>query len=143
MKKIIVILFVLFYTTSVISQYKSEGSFSTDNQIIQNDLLTIVKSVLSSKDLQQISNYLSPEAYIILDNKYESLFEVLQNMAKKEKVLGNTDLTFSFMRLWISNDEKTAYLILESKADKKPIWHSIFFNKKESNNWQIINWHKS
>jgi len=61
----------------------------------------------------------------------------------KEKLLGNLDRAFQFMKLWLSDDQKTAYLIIESKGDNKSIWHTILFTKKENNNWQIINWHRS
>lgn len=88
-------------------------------------------------------DFISPEAYIILDNKYESLFEVLRDKITKEKLLGNLDQAFQFMRLWLSDDQKTAYLIIESKGDNKSIWHTILFTKKENNNWQIVNWHRS
>ena len=143
MKKVLFLFCVLFYTTSILSQYKSDKSNSTNDKLPNNVLISIVKSVLSNKDLQQMYDFISPEAYIILDNKYESLFEVLRDKMIKEKLLGNLDQAFQFMRLWLSDDQKTAYLIIESKGDNKSIWHTILFTKKENNNWQIVNWHRS
>lgn len=143
MKKVLFYCCVLFYSTSILSQNKSDHSNSSKDNLPNNVLISIVISVLSNKDLQQMYDFISPEAYIILDNKYESLFEVLRDKITKEKLLGNLDQAFQFMRLWLSDDQKTAYLIIESKGDNKSIWHTILFTKKENNNWQIVNWHRS
>ena len=108
---------------------------------VQEQLSSIVVGILTENNFNSYKENISPEAYIIVDNNYQSIFEVLdnppQNFTKgKETIVG-------FIHIWLTDDNK-AYMIMQTTTvDEKISWHSIFFKLSENDKWQILNWHKS
>lgn len=104
--------------------------------------IQIVKSVLEADNLDNQKENIFPEAYVVLDGNYESIFEIFNNSGKKEKfVEKNIEIGLSHLR--IMTDEENAYLVLQTKSQNKSHWHTILFHKNKENHWQIQSWHKS
>lgn len=144
MKKIVVILIILFYAIGYSSPHITDDKSVKDTALVEK-LVTIVTSILQGKDYSELRGNISPEACVIHNNTYESILEVLDNPSKKEKFIEVKETIISFVHLWMPDDQNTAYMVLESKsADKTKItWHSILFKIGENKKWQILSWHKS
>jgi hypothetical protein len=99
--------------------------------------------MLSGEDISNITNNISPEAYIIINNKYESIFEILLNPIKMSSLIEGEDIQYAFLHLILQADNKNAYLVLETKQNKRSSWHTILFRMADNNLWQILSWHKS
>jgi hypothetical protein len=108
-------------------------------------LTSVATSILQGINYSEFRENLHPEAYVINNNVYESIFEVLGNASKKESLIEGKDLRVGFVHVRVHDDLKTAYLILESKSDKtlETHWNTIIFKISKYQKWQIISWHKS
>jgi hypothetical protein len=144
MKKTAVILIILFYNLAF-SSPQIEGYKNVKDSALVEQLVVIVTSILHGNEYTRFKENISPEAYVIYNNTYESIFEVLENPSKKEKFIEVKEILVSFVHLWMPDDQNTAYMVLETKsADKTKItWHSILFKIGENKKWQILSWHKS
>ena len=145
MKRIALILVVLFSAT-LFSLQKSSGynKNAKDSELVEQ-LVPIVLSLLQGSDYTEFKENISTEAYLINNNTYESIFEVLSNPTKKEMFVEGKEIKTGFIHLWLPDNEKEAYMVLETKsADNLKIsWHSILFKNGENHKWQILSWHKS
>ncbi len=143
-KRIIVILIVLFSATAFSSPQNGDDKDVKDSALVEQ-LVSVVTSILHGKDYSELRENISPEAYIINNNAYESIFEVLDNPAKKEAFVEVEETTIGFVHLWMPENQDNAYMVLETKsADNTNItWHSILFKIGENKKWQILSWHKS
>jgi hypothetical protein len=144
MKRTIVILIVLFYAIAFSSPHLVDDKSSKDSLLVEQ-LVSIVTSILQGKDYSEFRENISPEAYVINNNTYESIFEVLDNPAKKEKFIEVKETKIGFVHLWMPDNQDNAYMVLETKSDdsSKTSWHSILFKFGENKKWQILSWHKS
>ncbi|WKZ71122.1 MAG: hypothetical protein QY331_07640 [Melioribacteraceae bacterium] len=145
MKRIVVILFVLFSSIVFSSPKSGDDSNKTNNTELIEQLVPMVKSILQGKDITELKENISPEAYVINNNTYESIFEVLGNQSKKEMFIDGKEIKVEFVYLWLPEDKKEAYMVLETKSidNTKTSWHSILFKIGVNNKWQILSWHKS
>jgi uncharacterized protein YxeA len=144
MKKIAVILIALFSTIAFSSPQIGDDKSTKDSALVEQ-LVSIVTSILQGKDYSEFRENISPEAYVINNNTYESIFEVLDNPSKKEMFVEVTEIKVSFVHLWMPDNQDNAYMVLETKSDdnSKTSWHSILFKISENKKWQILSWHKS
>jgi len=144
MKKIAVILIALFSTLAFSSSQIGDDKSTKDSALVEQ-LVSIIASILQGKDYSEFRENIYPEAYVINNNKYESIFEVLDNPSKKEMLVETTEITVSFVHLWMPDNQDNAYMVLETKSadNTKITWHSILFKIGENKKWQILSWHKS
>lgn len=144
MKKSALILVVLFSSILFSSPLSSDGTQNSKNPELVEQFVSIVISILRGKDYTQFRDNISPEAYVINNNTYESIYEVLGNSSKSKMFLEGEGTKFGFVRLWMP-DEKNAYMVLQTKSDDntKTNWHSILLKMGENNKWQILSWHAS
>jgi dsDNA-binding SOS-regulon protein len=112
---------------------------------IVEQLVSMVTSILQGKDYSEFKENISPEAYIIYNNTYESIFEVLENSSKKEIFIEGKEAQVEYVHLWMPDDQKATHLVFRTKNSDngKTSWHSILFKIGENQKWQIISWHKS
>ncbi len=138
MKKLSVILTFLF------TGFLFAGSGGVENNSEPGEqFISIAKSVLEAESLDKIQNLIFPEAYVVLDGNYESIFEVFGSTEKKEKFIEGKDIEIGTAHIRITDDEKNAYMVLETKNGGASTWHTIFFHLNKDNNWQVLSWHKS
>jgi len=144
MKKAVVILILLFYAIAFSSPQIGNDKTAKDSALVEQ-LVSIVTSILQGKDYSELRENISSEAYVIHNNTYESIFEVLENPAKRESFIEVKETIVSFVHLWMPDDQNNAYMVLETKSpdNTKRTWHSILFKFGEHKKWQILSWHKS
>jgi len=144
MKKTAVILIVLFYNLAF-SSPQIEGYKNVKDSALVEQLVVIVTSILHGNEYTRFKENISPEAYVIYTNTYESIFEVMENPTKREKFIETKETIVSFIHLWMPDDQNTAYMVLETKSEDNlgRSWHSILFKISENKTWQILSWHKS
>ncbi len=106
-------------------------------------IMPIALSILEGNYSTKIKDNISPEAYLINNNQYESLFEVLENPAKRKKFIGDKNTIVEFSQIIMPDEKTTAYVILKTKSMDKTYWHTIFFEIGKNKKWQVISWHKS
>ena len=145
MKRIALILIVLFTFTAFYLPLNGNDRNKQNNSELIERLFPIVKSILEGKDYSEFKDNISPEAYVINSNIYESIFEILGNPSKKESFIEGEEIKFEYAHLWLSDNQNEAYMVLETKSldNTKTSWHSILFKINENKKWQILNWHKS
>ena len=145
MKRIAVILVVLFSSIVFSSPKSGDDSNKKNNTELIEQLVTMVTSILQGEDITEFKENISPEAYVINNNSYESIFEVLGNHSKKEMFIEGKEIKVGFVHLWLPDNQKEAYMVLETKSadNTKTSWHSILFKIGDNNKWQILSWHKS
>jgi hypothetical protein len=145
MKRIAVILVVLFSSIVFSSPKSGDDSNKKNNTELIEQLVTMVTSILQGEDITEFKENISPEAYVINNNSYESIFEVLGNNSKKEMFVEGKEIKVGFVHLWLPDNQKEAYMVLETKSadNTKTSWHSILFKIGDNNKWQILSWHKS
>jgi hypothetical protein len=144
MKKKVVILIVLFYAIAFSSPHIVYDKSSKDSALVEQ-LVSIVTSILHGNDYSKFRANISPEAYVIYNNSYESIFEVLDDPSKKELFIEVKETEVGFLHLWMPDDQTNAYMVLETKPpdNTKQTWHSILFKIGDNRKWQILSWHKS
>lgn len=145
MKRIAVILVVLFSSIIFSSPKSGDDSNKTNNTELVEQLVSMVTSILQGEDIIEFKENISPEAYVINNNNYESIYEVLGNDSKKVMFIEGKDIKIGFVHLWLPDNQKDAYMVLETKSadNTKTSWHSILFKIGENKRWQILSWHKS
>ena len=145
MKRIAVILVVLFSSIVFSSPKSGDDSNKKNNTELIEQLVTMVTSILQGEDITEFKENISPEAYVINNNSYESIFEVLGNHSKKEMFIEGKEIKVGFVHLWLPDNQKEAYMVLETKSadNTKTSWNSILFKIGDNNKWQILSWHKS
>jgi len=145
MKQIVVILVVLFSSLVFCSPISGDDNKKTNNAELVEQLVSMVTSILEGKDYTKFIENISSEAYVINNNAYESIFEVLDNHSKKEKFIEGKEIKVGFVHLWLPDNQKEAYMVLETKSadNTKTSWNSILFKIGDNQKWQILSWHKS
>ncbi|GMU96907.1 hypothetical protein [Ignavibacterium album] len=145
MKRTAVILVVLFYLIAFTSPIIGDVGKKTNKTELFEQLVTMVTSILQGKDYNEFRENISPEAYVINNNTYESIFEVLGNQSKKEMFIEGKEIKVELVNLWIPDNQKEAYMVLATKStdNTKTSWHSILIKIGDNNKWQILSWHKS
>lgn len=142
-KKTLFILLLFYCSTINYSQIDGIVSHPSQSTELIDRFLSIITPMLSGEDISNITNNISPEAYIIINNKYESIFEILLNPIKMSSLIEGEDIQYAFLHLILQADNKNAYLVLETKQNKRSSWHTILFRMADNNLWQILSWHKS
>jgi hypothetical protein len=144
MKKKVVILIVLFYAIAFSSPHNVDDKSSKDSALVEQ-LVSIVTSILQVKDYSELRENISPEASVIYNSSYESIFEVLADPSKKESFIEVKETEVGFLHLWMPGGQTSAYMILETKSvdNAEKSWNSILFKIGKNKKWQIISWHKS
>lgn len=144
MKRIVLILIVLFSFLGFNAPVNGDDSVKSNNSELTENFISIVKSVLGD-EYSKFQENISSGAYLINGNKYESLIETLGNPEKKELFKEGMDIKIEYFHLWLSDDQNEAYLVFETKSedDTKVFWHSILFKADKDQTWQILSWHKS
>jgi hypothetical protein len=127
------------------SPISGDDSKKTNNSEFVEQLVSIVTSILQGKDITEFRDNISPEAYLINNKTYESIFEVLGNHSKKEIFVEGKEVKVGSVHLRLMENQKEAYMVLRTKStdNVKTSWHSILFRIGENNKWQILSWHKS
>ena len=145
MNRIAVILIVLFSSIVYSSPKSGDDSNKKNNAELIEQLVPMVISIMQGNDITEFRDNISPEAYVINNNRYESIFEVLGNHSKKEKFVEGKEIKVGFVRLWLPDNQKEAYMVIETKSEEntKTSWHTILFRNGGNNKWQILSWHKS
>lgn len=143
MKKTLITLLLFYCSTINYSQIDGIVSYPSQSTELIDRFLSIITPMLSGEDITNITNNISPEAYIIINNKYESIFEILLNPIKMSSLIEGEDIQYAFLHLILQADNKNAYLVLETKQNKRSSWHTILFRMADNNLWQILSWHKS
>ncbi|MDP2209031.1 MAG: hypothetical protein Q8K98_09700 [Bacteroidota bacterium] len=145
MKRTALILVVLFSSIMFSLPLIGDDNKNEKSSELGEQLVLMVTSILQGKDYAEFKENISPEAYLIYNNTYESIFEVLENSSKKEIFIDGKKAEVGYVHLWMPDDQKTAYLVLGTKNSDngKTSWHSILFKIGENQKWQILNWHKS
>ena len=143
MKKTIIFLILISTSTITFSQNNSIVCQPLQNSELMNEFLSIITPLLKGEDYSNITNNISPEAYIIINNKYESIFEILSNPIKKSSLTEGKDIKYEFLHLIIQDDNKNAYMVLETKQNNSSNWHTILFRMTDNYLWQVLSWHKS
>lgn len=143
MKRTALILVVLF--SSIMLSLPLIGNDNKKSSELGEQLISLVTSILQGKDYSEFRENISPEAYLIYNNTYESIFEVLENSSKKEIFIEGKEAEVGYVHLLIPDNQQNAYLVLQTKNSDngKTSWHSIFFKIGENQKWQILSWHKS
>ena len=145
MKRTAVIFVVLFSSIAFSSPINGDASKKTNNTELVEQLVAMLTSILQGKDYNEFRENISTEAYVIFNNTYESIFEVLGDQSKKEIFIEGKELKVGFVHLWLPDNQKEAYMVLQTKSanNAKTSWHSILFKIGENGKWQILSWHKS
>lgn len=145
MKRTALILVVLFSTILFSLPKSGNDNKNAKGSELVEQLVSMVTSILQGKNYTDFRENIFPEAYVINNNTYESIFEVLSNPTKKEMFVESKETKTGFVHLWLSDNQKEAYMVLETKSsdNTKTSWHSILFKIGENQKWQILSWHKS
>jgi TonB family protein len=129
---------------------KDKGKQSKKNAYpdeVAQSITKLVDFILKGKDIELVKKRnIDPDAYLIFDNRFVSLYGVLNGEHK------NIDLTqesgseirspFIMKR---SEDETTAFLFLKTQNKKggPERYHTIFLAKSSTGEWKIKHWHVS
>ncbi len=145
MKKSAVIFVVLFSTILLSAPKNGNEKKESEDTKISDQLVSIVTSIIRGEDYTQFKANISPEAYLISNKSYESIFEILSNPAKQSELIEGKDTKIQFFSLRMPDNQKDAYMVLETKSgdNQESNWHSVFFKLNENNTWQILGWHIS
>ncbi len=145
MKKSALILVVLFLSMAFYLPTKSFNNKNSDHSELSEHITSKVISILQGEKYSDFKENISLESYVINQNSYENLNDVLSNPSKKAAFIEGADTKLGYMHMILSENEKEAYLVLETKSTSgtKINWHSIFLKIGENQKWQIISWHKS
>lgn len=145
MKRTALIVFLMFATNMFALPISGDENKKVMDSELVEQLVSMVTSILQGKDYTEFRENISPEAYVINNNSYESIFEVLSNSTKREIFIESNEIKIGFVRLWLPDNQKEAYMVLETKSanNSKINWHSILFKIGKNQKWQILSWHKS
>ena len=142
MKKTALFIIVVFSIAAFSLPLNGQGKDLKDTKPYKQ-IMPVPLSILEGNYSPKIKDNISPEAYLINNNTYESLFEVLGNPAKSKKFIEDRNTKVEFSQIIMPDDKTTAYVILETKSKDKTNWHTIFFEIGKNKKWQVISWHKS
>jgi len=145
MKKIIVILFFVFFITFIAKPQSDDNPKCKPGTGLVYELISIATNVLQDEDDSLFTENISPEAYLINDKKSESIFNVLADPLSKEKFIEDEKMNIGSVHMWTPDSEDNAYVVLQrTNIDgTKTNWHSILFKLNSNKKWQIFSWHKS
>lgn len=143
MKKTILVLFLCYCSISSFAQFNNPIYKRSQNSEVIDSYISIITPILIGEEYSIIRDRISKEAFIIMNNSYESLFDVLLDPSKKENFILGKDLKIRFLRLFVREENKNAFMILETNKGNQTNWHSILFVMNENNDWQILSWHRN
>lgn len=108
-------------------------------------IFKMVIDIAENGSYQKYKDKISTGAYIIYNNNYESLYEVLGNPSKKEKFVESCKLKPEIMRYFAPTNKESSYMIIQTKSEdgSESHWHSIYFKRDETGEIQLESWHKS
>ena len=127
--------------TNAFSQQASKDEIDKASQEIQR----LVKDVFRGDNLPELKSSISPGAYIVEGSSYQSLFESLYGKDKSPALAQERSRQVSFLQLTMDDGMNAAHLVAKTQSSKHsdPRYHSVFFMKSKTGQWQIQNWHTS
>jgi hypothetical protein len=143
MRKTKLFLAVLFSSIFLSNQIFAQTP--PDSEKEHKFILQMVLDIAENGNYQKYQDSLTPEAYVIYDGSYESLFEVLGNPSKKEKFIVGSEIKPATMRYSSPNEENTVHMVIQTKNidDSEVNWHSLYFERSEDGNLRLKLWHQS
>ena len=145
MKKIFVIPFFIFFITFIASPQSDDNPKCKPGTGLVYELISIATKILQNEDYSRFKENISPEAYLINGNKFESIFNVLGDSLKNDNFIEAEEMHIGLVQMWTPDSEDNAYVVLQrtNTEGTKSNWHSILFKLNSNNKWQIYSWHKS
>ena len=133
---------MLTFSLFAFSNVKASGKDTYKAEVEQ--MTKMILSILQDGNYSTYKDYISPEAYVINNNNYESFFELMKNNLDKKSFIEGKDIKVGFVSVRIP-DDRSAYMILKTQAadGSDAHWHSVYFVFDKNNKWQIYSWHKS
>ncbi len=103
-----------------------------------------IESIIEGAELNTFRSNISPGAYIIHKKRYENFYALWNNIDQRNEFINNHDVEIEFANQRISEDLKSAYLILKLKSvsSNEINWHTIYY-EIDDGNMKILSWHKS
>lgn len=140
--KIIKLLSVLLFTSTLVS---ANEPVSINSQGFAEKVIHKVESIIEGAELSTFKENISPSAYVIYNKKYESFYAMWSNDESRQEFIAEEDVMIEFSYQRISEDLKSAYLILktETVSSQRINWHTINYEIDENEQMKILNWHKS
>ena len=126
--------------TAISSDKKSKDPSTTSDQ-----LQALIKDVLSGTNLADVKSFISPDAYIVTNSSFVSLFEALNGRDPEKTFLKERNSRITFWKMTLPNDESSALIVFKTQGEEKKDtrYHSVFVLKTSEGKWQIKHWHAS
>lgn len=88
---------------------------------------------------------IAPEAWLVDGGRFVSLHDALFGKEMGKVFAGEQRSKVGFMKVAVSNDGKTATMILKTGGEKKdgPRWHTVAWTKEQGGEWRVTHWHTS
>ena len=143
MRKTKLLLAVLFSSIFLSNQFFAQTPPNSEKE--HEAILKMVLDIAENGNYQKYRDNLSPDAYIIYDGSYESLFEVLGNESKKEDFIPGGEIKPATMQYLSPKEQNTVQMVLQTKSvdDSEANWHSFYFERNKKGELQLKLWHKS
>jgi hypothetical protein len=129
---------VLFLSFNV----RASGKITSKYNVEQ--MTKMIISILQDGSYLTYKDFISPEAYVINNNSYESFFALMKNNSDRESFIEGKDIKVGYVNVTIP-DNKSAFMVLKTQSAEgsETHWHSVYFVLGKNNKWQIYSWHKS
>ncbi|MDI6803395.1 MAG: hypothetical protein QME58_06060 [Bacteroidota bacterium] len=115
MKRTALILVVLFSSIMFSLPLIGNDNKNEKSSELGEQLVLMVTSILQGKDYAGFRENIFPEAYVIYNNIYENIFEVLGNISKKEIFIEGKEAEVGYVHIWLPDNQQNAYLVLQTK----------------------------
>ena len=133
--------FTCLLIATALSQQADKEQFLRASKQIQQ----IVTDVFRGDKLADLKPSINPGAYFIEGGTYRSLFEALYGKDRSSVFAEERGKQMSFLNLNIDDALNAAHMVAKTETSKHADirYHSVFFLKSKSGDWQIRDWHTS
>ena len=133
---------MLTFSLYAFSNVKASGKDTHKAEVEQ--MTKMILSILKDRNYSTYKDFISPGAYIINNNDYESFFKLMTDNSDRKSFIEGKDIIVGFVSAMIPDDH-SAYIVLKTQSTDgtDAHWHSVYFVLGKNNKWQIYSWHKS
>ncbi len=141
MNKYAAVLLILILT--LVSFSYGQTTLDTTRNTDLYKTLDQVKAIMKGAEFQQVSQYISPEAFIISGKTFGNLAEVVRSKERASALQENADRQTVQVTARTNETEDAIYVVLKTVSAKgdDPRYHSLVLYKEPGTVWQIYLWH--
>ena len=106
-----------------------------------NHFTNFIEDLSTAKSINDLKEFMHPEAYVSFSSKYESYFHIISDEILYKLLEREFFKKVQVIKSRTNEDATDAFIYLLAKGENKDVGHTFYVKLSDSGKWQILHWH--